>query len=94
MIEDLGRMEAREGNLAAAISYYQQARSIYTKRDDILRVVLEEADAWRKQGKPQRALELVRSVLRIVADAPSVALLKKLEQELGGGGALAPGAKK
>jgi lipopolysaccharide biosynthesis regulator YciM len=94
MIEDLGRMEARDGNLAAAVSNYQQARSIYTKRDDILRVVLEEAEAWRKQGKAQRGLELVRSVLKIVSDSPTVALLKKLEQELGGSAPSEPGAKR
>ena len=82
MIEDLGMMEVRDGNFAAATGYFQQARAIYTKRDDILRVVLEETDAWRKQDKPKRALELVRSVLKIVPDSPTAALLKKTEQEL------------
>jgi len=47
-----------------------------------LRVVLEEADAWAKQKKPKRALELLRSTLRIVSDAPAAALLRKMEQEL------------
>ena len=82
MIEDLGSMEARDGNLAAATSYYQQARATYGKRDDIVRVVLEEADAWIKQKKPKRAIDLVRSVLRIVSpDIPSAALLRKVEQD-------------
>jgi len=36
----------------------------------------------------------VRSVLRIVSDSPTVALLRKLEQDLGGGGAPAGGARK
>lgn len=82
MIEDLGSMEARDGNLAAATSYYQQARATYGKRDDIIRVVLEEADAWIKQNKPKRAIDLVRSVLRIVSrDIPSAALLRQVEQD-------------
>jgi len=82
MLEDVGLMEASDGNFAAATSYFQQARTCYTKRDDILRVVLEEADAWTKQKKPRRALELVRSTLRIVSDAPAATLLRKIEQDL------------
>ena len=84
MIEDLGRLEAEQGNFGPATSYFQQARSIYTKRDDILRVVLAEADALVKQKKPKRAVELVRSVLRIVSDSPTATLLRKIEQEHGG----------
>jgi uncharacterized protein (TIGR03790 family) len=82
MIEDLGLMEARDGNFASACTHFQQARTLYTKRDDILRVVLEEADAWKNQNQPKRALDLVRSVLKIVSDTPTVALLKKIEQDL------------
>ena len=82
MIEDLGLMEARDGNFSAAASYFQQARTCYAKRDDLLRVVLEEADAWIKQNKPKRALALVRSVLRVVPDAPAAPLLRKIEQDL------------
>jgi hypothetical protein len=82
MIEDLGAMEASDGNFAAATTYFQQARASYTKRDDILRVVLEEADCWIKQDKPKRAVDLVRSVLRIVSDAPATPLLRKIEQDL------------
>jgi len=82
MIEDLGLMEARNGNFSAATSYFQQARTCYAKRDDLLRVVLEEADAWIKQNKPKRALGLVRSTLRVVPDAPAAALLRKIEQDL------------
>ena len=82
MIEDLGLMEVADGNFGAATSYFQQARACYTKRDDILRAVLEEADGWIKQNKPKRALEVVRSTLRIVPDAPAAALLRKMEQEL------------
>jgi uncharacterized protein (TIGR03790 family) len=84
MLEDLGAIEANEGNLALATSYFQQARACYGKRDDILRVVLEEADCLIKQDKRNRALELVRSVLRIVSDAPAVPLLRKIEQDITG----------
>jgi hypothetical protein len=82
IIEDLGSMEARDGNLPAAASYYQQARATYTKRDDILRVVLEEADVWVRQKKPRRAADLIRSVLRIISpDLPTAVLLRKTEQD-------------
>jgi uncharacterized protein (TIGR03790 family) len=82
MIEDLGLMEAREGNFATATSYFQQARASYSRRDDILRVVLEEANSWIKQDNPKRALTLVRSVLRIISDAPASVLLRQIEQDL------------
>jgi uncharacterized protein (TIGR03790 family) len=91
MLEDLGSMEAREGDFATATSYFQQARASYGKRDDILRVVLEEADSWIKQDKPKRALDLVHSVLRIVSEAPSAPLLRKIEQDISGAPTPAPG---
>ena len=82
MIEDVGLMEASDGNFASATTYFQQARACYANRDDILRVVLEEAHAWVAQNKPKRALDLVRSVLRIVSDAPATPLLRKIEHDL------------
>lgn len=82
MIEDLGSMEMQDGNFAAATNYFQLARGCYSKRDDILRSVLEEADGWLKQKKPKRALELVRSTLRIVPDTPAAPLLRKIEQSI------------
>jgi len=82
MIEDLGLMEARDGNFAGATSYFQQARACYSIRDDILRVALEEADAWIKLNKPVRAVALVRSILKIVSDAPATPLLRKIEHDL------------
>ena len=94
MIEDLGLMEARDGNWAAATSYFQQARSIYTKREDILRAVLHEAEGWAKQGKPKRGVDAVRSVLRIVTDPPTVALFRKVEQELSPRAAPTPARKR
>jgi uncharacterized protein (TIGR03790 family) len=87
MLEDLGLMEAVDGNFAAASSYFQQARACYGTRDDILRVVLEEVNALVRQNKSKRALELVRSVLRIVNDAP---LLRKVERDLGGASSTTP----
>lgn len=82
MIEDLGAMEAADGNFAAATSYYQQARTCYRTRDDLLRVVLEESSAWINQKKPKRALDLVRSVLKVASDSPAAPLLRKIEQDL------------
>jgi len=82
MLEDLGLMEAADGNFSSATGYFQQARACYSARDDILRVVLEEGEAWARQNKPKRALELLRSVLKIASDAPSAPLLRKLEQEV------------
>ena len=81
MLEDLALMEMASNNFGAATGYLQQARACYSKRDDILRAVIEQSDAFIKDKKPRRALDLVRSVLRVVPDAPSAVLLRKLEQE-------------
>jgi len=94
MIEDLGLMEIADGNLAAATSYFGQARTCYSNRDDILRVVMEEADAWNKLKKPGRGIDLIRSTLRIAGDAPAAPLLRNIERELRGVTATpSPGAK-
>jgi uncharacterized protein (TIGR03790 family) len=82
MLEDIGAIEAAAGNFATASVCFDQARTLYTKRDDILRAVMHEASALAKDNKPKRGLDLIRSVLRIVPDAPASALLKKLEGEL------------
>jgi uncharacterized protein (TIGR03790 family) len=82
MLEDIGLLEAVAQNPVGASGCFDLARTTYTKRDDILRTVLHEADALAKQNKPNRALDLVRTVLRIVPDAPASSLLKKMEMEL------------
>jgi uncharacterized protein (TIGR03790 family) len=92
MLEDLGLMEANDGNFASATNYFGQARSCYSNRDDILRVVLEEADAWNKLKKPKRGIDLLRSSLRIAGDAPAAPLLRNLEQQLRAP-SVTPGAK-
>jgi uncharacterized protein (TIGR03790 family) len=81
MIEDLGLIEARDGNFLTATGCFGQARSFYSNRDDILRVVLEEADALVKQGKPTQAVDLIRSAVRTAPDAPVVPLLRKFEED-------------
>jgi hypothetical protein len=90
MLEDLGSIEANETNFALATSYFDQARACYGKRDDILRVVLQEADCLIKQNKTRRALDLVHSVLRIVSEAPAASLLRKMEQDIAASPASAP----
>ena len=82
MIEDIGLMEARDGNLSAATDCFRQARTFYSSHDDVLRVVLEEADAWVKQSKPKRAVDLIRSALRTAPDAPAAPLLRKFEEDV------------
>jgi uncharacterized protein (TIGR03790 family) len=82
MLEDIGLLEAAAQNQVGASGCFDLARTTYTKRDDILRTVLHEADALGKQNKPNRALDLIRTVLRIVPDAPASSLLKKKEMEL------------
>ena len=82
MLEDLGLMEAAEGNFSAAATDFLQARACYNKRDDILRVVLEQTETYFKDKKPRRALDLIDSVLRVVPDAPAAALLRKMEQDI------------
>jgi uncharacterized protein (TIGR03790 family) len=81
MLEDLALMEMASNNFGSASGYLQQARACYTKRDDILRAVIEQSNAFIKDNKPRRALDLIRSVLRVVPDAPAAALLKNLEQQ-------------
>ena len=84
MIEDLGLMEAGDGHFAAATSFFGQVRTCYSSRDDILRVIMEEADAWNKLKKPKRGLDLLRTALRIAGDAPAAPVLRQIEQELRG----------
>lgn len=81
MMEDLALMELREKSFAPAISALQQARADYSKREDIVRCVLEECDALRQSGKAKRAAELAHMVLRIVPDSPAAALLRKVEAD-------------
>jgi uncharacterized protein (TIGR03790 family) len=82
MMEDLALMELREKDFSTAITELQQARADYTKREDIVRCVLEECDALVRSGKPKRAIELARMVLRIVPDSPAAPLLRKVESDL------------
>jgi hypothetical protein len=84
MLEDLALMEVAANNFGAAGGYLQQARACYNKRDDILRAVIEQCDVFIRDKKPRRALELIRSVLRIIPDAPASGLLRKMEQEAKG----------
>jgi uncharacterized protein (TIGR03790 family) len=81
MLEDLGSIKAREGDLSVATNYFQQARTCYTIADDIVRVALEESDAWLKLNKPKRALDLVRATLKASPDIPAAPLLKNIEDE-------------
>lgn len=82
MLEDVGLMELRDGKFPSAIAGLEQARGSYGKRDDIIRCVLEECDALIKAGKPNRALDLTRRVLRIIPESPAVQLLHKMESDL------------
>ena len=82
MLEDVALMELRAGKFATAIATLEQARGAYTKRDDIIRCVLEECDAFIKFGKPDRALDLTRRVLRIIPESPALQLLHKMESDL------------
>lgn len=82
MLEDLGLMEVSEEKFDGAVNDLQLARANYSKRDDIIRCVLEECDALTKAGKPKDALGLVRMVLRIVPDTPAAPLLRKIESDL------------
>ena len=82
MLEDVGLLEEEAGDYANASGCFNLARSLYTKRDDILRNVLHEADALAKQNKAKRALDLIRNVVRVAPDAPASSLLRKMEMEL------------
>ena len=82
MLENLGLMQKELGNFSSAISYLQQARAVYEKPDDIMRTVLEEAEALMKAGKEKAALSLLRSAVQLAPDAPAAALLRKMEEQL------------
>jgi uncharacterized protein (TIGR03790 family) len=82
MIEDLGLVQKEAGDFSGAISYLQQARTIYKQRGDLLRVVLEQADALIQADRKKEALALVKSTMALVSDAPSTALLKKVADQL------------
>lgn len=82
ILEDLGGMEVADGNFTAALSYFQQARSTYTRGDDILRATIEEVDTLVNQKKQKRAVDLVRNTLRAIPEGPSAQLLKSIEREL------------
>ena len=82
MLEDVGLMELQDGKYPTAITALEQARGAYSKRDDIIRCVLEECDAFIKSGKSNRALDLVRRVQRIVPESPALQLLHKMESDL------------
>ena len=84
MLEDLGLQEMAAENYSGATGCFDLARSVYTKRDDILRTVLHEANALGKDKKAKRGIDLIRTVLRIAPDAPASSLLRKLEGELAG----------
>ena len=82
MLEDVGLMEMRDGKFSTAIAALEQARGAYSKRDDIIRCVLEECDAFIKSGKPNRAVDLARRVLRIVPESSALKLLRNVESDL------------
>ncbi len=84
MMEDLGLLEESDDHLSAANRDFDLARTYYTNRDDIVRVVLEEANAWMKLKKPKQALELIRATLRVAPDSPAAPLLRDLETEASG----------
>ena len=81
LIEDLGLMEAGDRNFEAATDCFGQARTFYSNRADILRLVLEEADVLLKQDKPERAVDLIGSALRTAPDASAAPLLRKFEED-------------
>lgn len=82
MIEDLGLRQKESGNAAAAVDYLQQARSVYTKPEDILRTVLEQADILIKTNDKKAALALVRRVARTAPAGPGKSRLQKIALEL------------
>ncbi|MGH7938110.1 MAG: TIGR03790 family protein, partial [Bryobacteraceae bacterium] len=82
MLEDLGLMQAETGDFGTAMSCLQQARTIYEKRDDLLRVVVEQVDVLLQSNEKKKALALVHQTLRMVPDSPASGLLRQIEQKL------------
>lgn len=82
MLEDVALMEIRDGDLAAGSEHLETARKCYRNSDDVLRVTIEEADAWRKQNNSARAVELLHNALGNAPDAPAAPLLRKIEEDI------------
>ncbi|MFN2541121.1 MAG: TIGR03790 family protein [Chthoniobacterales bacterium] len=81
MMEDVALLEEGSGDLSAAADHLEQARRCYANRDDVLRVTIEEADAWAKQKNVKRASALLREALSSAPDAPAAALLRRMEED-------------
>jgi len=82
MIEDLGMIEKENKNYASAVGYFRQARSLYTKPDDNLRALLEQADALLLSGDKDGALALIRGAVKLLPEGPAAALLRKIDQQI------------
>ncbi len=82
MLEDLGLREKEAGDLEDAVSTLQQARSVYKKRGDLLRVVLEQADTLIQAGKKEQALALVRKVMSLTTEGPATTLLQRVVDQI------------
>ncbi|HEY2712026.1 MAG TPA: TIGR03790 family protein [Chthoniobacterales bacterium] len=89
MAEDLALQEKERGDFAAAIGYLREARTLYSKPDDILRTVLEQVDALTRSGDKKAAAALANETIRVVPDASASTLLRKLAEELNSGSAAA-----
>ena len=82
MLEDLGMIEKENGNYAAAVSYFRQARSLYKKSDDNLRALLEQADATLRSGDKKGALALINGTAQSLPAGPAASLLHRIEQQI------------
>ncbi len=81
MSEDLGLQEKESGDFTAAIGDLREARTLYSKPDDILRTVLEQADGLTRSGDKKAAAALANETLRVVPNTPASALLRKLAEQ-------------
>lgn len=82
MLEDLGAMAAKAGEAERAAGLFQQARTLYTSRDDIVRATLLEAEARLKAGDKRRAVSLLKTMLESIAPGMTEALVRKKLEEI------------
>lgn len=65
-------------NMQTAAAFFNSAGKIYLSPNDEIRITLHAADMYRKLGKKEQALEILRSTLEQNKDEPAAESLKSL----------------
>lgn len=77
--EGLGLLEITVNDRAAALTAFQQARSVYTNADDVCRVAIHEAIQLRGANREADAIALARKMIAAYPRSPAVSVLQLFE---------------